>query len=196
MKVPDKILSVIEERFAWCASWAVWADQGIKPTSNIGDTSVFDFTKRTDVRQKIHSEFIFIGLNVSKSLGENKYSNFHSNSPRAKDYKIRYAVRETPAWGGYMTDLIKNFPELESRKAINFIRNNPKFLYENIDILREEISTLDAEDAKLLCFGGDVFNILKNHFPHKKLIHLMHYSSYISKEHYRAHLIEKISGGE
>lgn len=35
----------IENNYGEFASWAVWADESLKPKSNIGDMSIFDLNK-------------------------------------------------------------------------------------------------------------------------------------------------------
>lgn len=45
------------------ASWAVWAPQGNKPTSNIGDLSVFDLEKSPSMLEVLNPEIVLVGLN-------------------------------------------------------------------------------------------------------------------------------------
>ena len=50
------------------------------------------------------------------------FSNFHSSSSTAQDYKIRYALKDTKFWGSYMTDIIKNFPEKHSNLMLEIYK--------------------------------------------------------------------------
>jgi hypothetical protein len=36
---------LIKEKYGYYSSWAIWADAGGKPKSNIGDLRVFDIVK-------------------------------------------------------------------------------------------------------------------------------------------------------
>ena len=59
------------------ASWAIWADQGEKPKSNIGDLSVLDPETNTELLTLLKPEIIFVALNFSRGEGVKKpFSNF------------------------------------------------------------------------------------------------------------------------
>ena len=75
-------------------------------------------------------EIIFIGLNISRPI-ENPLGNFHDPRPMATDFKIRYALKDTPYWGGYMTDIIKDFEEKASGKMMKYLKTDPAFEKEN-----------------------------------------------------------------
>ncbi len=51
------------------------------------------------------------------------------------EYKIRYALKNSPFWGGYMTDVIKDFAEKASKKMMDYLRENKSFEKENINSL-------------------------------------------------------------
>ena len=48
-----------------------------------------------------------IGAKIQKPL-----ANFHSPNHRALDFKLRFSFKKTPLWGGYMTDIIKDFEQV------------------------------------------------------------------------------------
>ena len=54
------------------------------------------------------------------------FANFHDARHISQDYKIRYALKGTKLWGGYMTDIIKNFPEKSSSKMMSFLKKDKK----------------------------------------------------------------------
>ena len=85
----------IRKEYGHYASWAVWADQGDSPKSNIADLSVLDAEKNHTLLEVLNPEVIFIGLNISRPI-ESPLGNFHDPRPSATDYKIRYALQNTP----------------------------------------------------------------------------------------------------
>ena len=98
----------IKEKYGHWASWAIWSEAGDTPKSNVGDLSIFT---GNDFLEFLNTEVVLVGLNISR--GDIKYplANFHDARSEATDYKIRYALKSTPFWGGYMTDIIKDFNE-------------------------------------------------------------------------------------
>lgn len=65
MRINDNTMRSISENYGWCSSWAVWAAEGEKPKSNIGDLTIFDFAAHPDIRKVLHSDYVAVGLNVS-----------------------------------------------------------------------------------------------------------------------------------
>lgn len=90
------------------ASWAIWAAEGVKPKDNVGDLSVFDINNSAGFLQQLNPNIILVGLNISRRI-EILLANFHDARSQAMDFKIRYALRGSPFWGAYMTDIIKDF---------------------------------------------------------------------------------------
>lgn len=186
MKISNDALKNISEKFGWCSSWAVWAEEGKKPKSNIGDLSIFDFNKNPKVRDVIHSNYVAVGLNISGGKDFETFSNFHSPNPSGQDYKLRFAFRGTPMWGCYLTDILKNFPEVSSSKVAKFIRDNPRELQPHFDLFREEVQLLRAENSVFLGLGSLATKLVRQALPvDAKVIQLRHYSDYVSKENYR-----------
>lgn len=105
----------IRERFGCFASWAVWADEGVNPKDNIDDLSVLNPDTNPSLLKELHGNAILLGLNISRRI-EHPLGNFHDPRPMATDFKIRYALKNTPYWGSYMTDIIKDFEEKASGK--------------------------------------------------------------------------------
>ena len=56
----------IKEKYGDCGSWAIWAEEGNKPKSNVGDISIFDTSRNPSLIQNLKPEFVFVGLNFSK----------------------------------------------------------------------------------------------------------------------------------
>ena len=183
----------IKTNYGHYASWAVWAQEGATPKSNIDDLTVLDVNSAPRLLHTLHSNFIFLGLNVSRPIGR-PLGNFHDPRPMATDFKIRYALKDTPFWGAYMTDIIKDFEEKASGEMMKYLTSDPSFEKENIQILRSEISDLKSKNPILVAFGRDAEVIAKRNLGEDfKICHIPHYANYISKESYRDQVLETLS---
>ncbi|TPE52592.1 hypothetical protein [Amaricoccus solimangrovi] len=193
MNITDEALRSIEDRFGWCSSWAIWADPDGTAKSGIEDISVFDFQKHPDHREIIHSRYFLVGLNVSGEINRGSFSNFHSDSKRSQDYKMRHAFRGTPLWGAYMTDILKNFPEMSSAKVREHVRNNPQTLKEQFENFQEEIDILCEEKPNIIAMGGLTYDLLRSGFANEyRLLRITHYSHYISPSMYRQEVHDRL----
>ena len=180
----------IKSDFGHYASWAVWADQGDTPKSNIDDLSVLDPEKNPRLLESLNGEIIFIGLNISRPI-ENPLGNFHDPRPMATDFKIRYALKDTPYWGGYMTDIIKDFEEKASGKMMKYLKTDPAFEKENVAMLRSEIALLGYSDPLIIAFGKDAEAIARTNLGQEfKVCGIPHYANYSSKEKYREQVLD------
>jgi len=185
---------LIKNKYGLIASWAIWGEEGDTPKSNMGDLSVFDLSKNTNLLNQLNPNIILVALNFSYDVPENElriFANFHGKGGGA--YKLRYGLRNTVLWGAYITDIIKNFPEMESANVMKYLKNNPEFVKENIITFEEELNDLGATDPIIVALGGDTYKILsKNLNPKYKIFRTTHYSHYISKENYRTKIYEDI----
>jgi len=182
----------IKNKYGDCGSWAIWAEPEDKPKSNIGDLSVLDPNINKKLLTQLKPEFVFVGLNFSSIDEIIPFANFHSPSPKAQDFKIRYALKNTNYWGSYMTDIIKNFEEKQSNKMMDVLNKNKNLENRNIETFLEEIESLDVSNKKIIAFGDDAYKILERNFKDKYNIEkVTHYSHFISKENYR-HELSKI----
>lgn len=100
----------IKNKYGHYASWAVWGDEGAKPKDNIGDLSIFDLERNFSILPILNPDVVLVGLNISRPI-ETPLANFHDSRPQSMDYKIRYAFKNSPYWGAYMTDIIKDFEQ-------------------------------------------------------------------------------------
>jgi hypothetical protein len=176
----------IKEKYGFWSSWALWAEVGETPKSNVGDLSIFE---GDEFLSHLNTEFILVGLNIARADIEKPLANFHSPLSRAQDYKIRYAVKDTPLWGAYMTDVIKDFNEVDSGKLVTYLKKNKQFEIDNIQVFKKEVGDLGAEKSILLALGDATYDILARNITEFKVLKLKHYSHYMSKEKYREEVL-------
>ena len=172
----------IKENYGYWSSWALWAEVGETPKSNVGDLSIFEGDAFLN---QLNPKFVLVGLNISRADIERPLANFHSPLSKAKDYKIRYAVKGTPLWGAYMTDVIKDYDEVDSGKVKAYLRNNKQFELDNIIVLIKEIEDLGVKNPILVALGDAAYDILSRNISNYKIVKIKHYSHYLSKEKYR-----------
>ena len=177
----------IQDKYGEFASWAVWANEDIKPKSNIGDMSIFDLDKNPNLLETLNPNIIMVGLNFSRTIEKVAFVNFHDKRPQAQDYKIRYAFRDTEFYGAYMTDIIKDFEEKISVNVLQYLKVNKEFELNNVKLFEQEIADLKSINPLIIAFGNITYDILNKHFGHKyRIKKVMHYSHQISKENYKA----------
>ncbi|WP_214020135.1 hypothetical protein [Methanoculleus sp.] len=176
----------IKEKYGYYASWAIWADAGEKPKDNIGDLSVFDIKYNSGLLEQLNPNIILVGLNISRGRIKDPLANFHDARPEAMDFKIRYALRGSPFWGAYMTDIIKDFDQKVSGKVWSYLRTHKQFEIENAKLFHEEINDVGAHNPTIIAFGDVAYRILmRNFMDDYKILKVPHYSIYCSKEKYR-----------
>ena len=175
----------IKEKYNQQASWAVWAKQGDTPTSNMGDMSVLDPDRNKTLLSELNPHVVLVALNFSIDIKHESWENFHKYRPHATDFKTRYALRDTPLWGAYMTDILKDYPEKDSQKVNAHLKKHPELEQQNITRFRQEITDIGATNPLLVAFGDIVYDILKRNLMDFKIVKIPHYAHHISKEKYR-----------
>jgi hypothetical protein len=181
----------IKEKHGRYASWAVWADASEKPKSNMGDVSHF---KNERVLSLLQNDVVMVGLNISRAVSE-PFINFHDPNPRANDFKIRFAFKDSPYYGAYMTDIIKFLEEVDSKRVMKYLKEHPETIQHNLRTFREEMRDLKATAPVILSFGRNTHEILSanlNTTEYFKLIKLTHYSHQIGKEAYKETVFKEI----
>jgi hypothetical protein len=168
------------------ASWAVWADEGDTPKSNMGDLSVLDPHINKDLLSQLNPNVVLVGLNISRGGIHEPFSNFHDKRPEATDYRTRFAVKNSPLWGAYMTDIIKDFEQKISGAVSAYLRQNRAFEQENAKTFRQELSDIGSVAPTLIAFGNITHDILQRNFKNEfQILKVPHYATYVSKENYR-----------
>jgi hypothetical protein len=185
----------IKERHGKYASWAVWADAGSTPKSNMGDMSVLDPDLNPALLGLLHCNSVMVALNFSRPVdGAPPFHNFHPSYSEAQDYKTRYAFAGTRHWGAYMTDIIKNFPMLKSSEVRKHL--TAERMRENVDAFLGELADLGADRPTIIAFGADVHKLVAKYVPdsaYSKLVRVRHYADYVRKEQYRAEVAEALA---
>ena len=181
----------IKEKYQYYASWAVWAEKGSTPKSNVGDLSILDPTINTSLLEQLNPNIGLVALNIAAADIEEPWGNFHSSWGHAQDYKIRYAVKDTPLWGAYMTDIIKDHPELHAANVHAYLTNHPDVLQKNIENFKQELNDIGAKKPKLIAFGNVVRDILIDNLADEfEIFSIRHYSHFMNTETYRNEVLE------
>ena len=188
----------IKKKYGRFASWSIWVEEAGTAKSNMGDLSVLDPKQNPDVLSKLKPDIVFVGLNTSREITDwEPFSNFHPNYSSAQDYKTRYALQDTVLWGGYMTDIIKDYPELKGRKVMSFLRDNSDVEKKNIETFRKELKDLGTKNRIIIAFGANVHNILQKNLQNEfNIFKVTHYSHFINSKNYRdefSYLIKNIN---
>jgi len=153
----------IKRKHGGYASWAAWADASEKPKSNMGDMSIF---QNEGVLGLLKNNVIMVGLNCSRPFSGEPFRNFHDPRPVANDFKIRYAFKDSPYYGAYMTDIIKFLEEVDSKNVRKYLSEHPEITEKNLKIFREEMQDLkgttgvNASPPVILAFGRYTHKIL------------------------------------
>ena len=176
----------IKSKYQYWSSWAVWAEEGDTPKSNVGDLSVFDLKRNPKLLEILNPNIVLVALNISRGDITKPFANFHDSRPEATDFKIRYATKDTILWGAYMTDIIKDFEEKVSGKVQSFLKDNRDFEKENVKFFLNELSEVGAINPTLIAFGNVAFDILKRNLKEKfNIVKIPHYAARPGKEKYR-----------
>src|SRR5699024_7650462 len=119
---------------------------------------------------------------------------FHSDDDkRQQDYKMRFAFKDTPIWGSYMTDIIKSHPDKDSTQVKKHVKENPDVLKENVEVLKKELSILGGNPT-LIALGRDVERWLKKELGNEfNIADLTHYSHFISQDSLREEVLELLT---
>jgi hypothetical protein len=186
-----KAYELIRQKHGLHGSWAVWAKPGDSAKSNIGILTVLDPDRNPNLLSMLRNDVVMLGLNLSRDHPP-PLGNFHDANPISQDYKIRYAFVGTPYYGAYMTDLIKDVVMPKSGSLTRFLGSNTLLINESVRRLLEEFDDLGCQSPMIIAFGGDVHRVAKKYVPahrYSRLVRVMHYSQYISREHYRERVL-------
>ena len=176
----------IKEKYGRVASWAIWAHEDEEPKSNMGDLTVLDPEINKNLLSELNPNVVLVALNFSEDVNHKPFENFHAGG-KFKDFKTRYAIRDSPYWGGYMTAIIKNHPEKKSGELKKYLKTHPDEVQSNVESFRQELRDIGVEKPKLVAFGNVVHDILKKNLPEFEIVKIPHYTAwnYNNKDEYR-----------
>jgi hypothetical protein len=185
---------LMKERYGGFASWAVWAEASDKPKSNMGDIRVLDPDSNPALLATLRNDVVMVGLNISRPVSE-PFRNFHDQSPKANDFKIRHAFKGTAYWGAYMTDFVKGVEMVESASLMRYLKDNPSIVGKSVGQFLTELTDLHCVGPTVLAFGDEVHQLIGRNVPsteYSRLIGLPHYSIRIRKDDYRRAVLSRI----
>jgi hypothetical protein len=155
----------IKEEFGKFSSWAIWDFQNEKNTKVIEENL-----------NLLHSNFVFIGLNISKEI--DIWKNFRSGK---HDRKLKYAFNSAKQIkGAYMTDLIKKV-ELNSKNIVSEVKDGRINIESHIKIFKAELEKVKVTPkSKFIIFGSaarDLYDeYYEKNYPDNKVYYIRHYS--------------------
>ena len=172
----------LKEKYGSCSSWAIWNENDPK------DTSVID----KNIAQ-LNTNYVFVGLNISRDLKKPLWSNFHGGK---HDRKLMYACNRTKLRGCYITDLFKDIPTTKECCLKALVGWDPNILKKNIKSFGEEMKDIGVnEDTVFIVLGNAAKEYFIKYFQdgHKKEpVYHCHYSSRVKDEVWVNGLWEKL----
>lgn len=190
-----EIYDIMKKRYWRVWSWAVRWEETTTPTSNTNDMT---WVNNPNLLKNINTWYVFVWLNLSSTHWDKwcnndvAWSNFHSGYSHQQDFKLRYALKDTKYWGSYITDIIKDFPEVDSSKVWFYLNEHPEVILKNIESFKEEISYL-WNNLKLVGMGSKTYNLLNEYlWSEYKIFLIKHYSYTIWKEDYRKEVLSTL----
>ncbi len=151
------------------ASWAIWNYENEKDTSIIESNF-----------EDLNSKFVLIGLNISKSLINVPWINFHGGK---HDRKIKYACNDTKLRGSYITDIFKDYPEVNS----NLLKDiDSEIVRKNVEFFNQEMKDIKVNsNTQIISLGIQADFYFRKYFQsywNNQYINYYHYSNYQIKD--------------
>jgi hypothetical protein len=191
-------LDDVKAKWGAYSSWAVWKriGPGDPPKKDMGDLSILDPDQNPTLLETLNPNIVLLGLNAaSRAIAAEPWSNFHDSRPVANDFKIRFALEETPYWGAYMTDVLVGLHETDSARVRSWIRRDPGGVNEQIVRLESELVHIGATDSLLVAFGGVANGVLRVRLSKMyRIVKVMHYAHRVGKERYRDEVLRVLDG--
>lgn len=187
----DILNSLINAGYDQYGSWALYDADPANIQNQKMTTADAAFPKQyttENLANSINPEVMLLALNWADrgAKSAEPWQNFHDLYAHGTDRYIPYMIENTPAVGGYMTDLIKDFPNTKSDEVKTIITNNsePKLLNDSFAKLQEELNIVQPK--LIICFGGAAYDGLNQAVKNDQLdlkgatvIHVDHYA-YVS----------------
>ena len=175
------------------ASWGNW-----KKRTSDSKTSNLEFSD--ELLQGLQPNIVFCGLNVSTDVEPGNWNNFHKKGDDGNS-NLRDSIIGTRLRGAYLTDLIKFYPETDSREVERHFKNKngelechaewfvkemiqlKEFFWKNNSKLPLIIIVMGKTATKELFNTAEIENKLrKEKFDDVKVYFVRHYSQDCKKE--------------
>jgi hypothetical protein len=179
---------VLKEKYGHLTSWDIWEMPNLaieRMSARVDDMTSFE--DENAFLSLIHNKYVFFALNGSiahlNGQSFNNLKNFHSSYKFQKDYKLRAALYQTPYWGSYISDVIKNYPTIGRNELMRDLKRDPALLEENKKFIMEELQLIGGNPT-FIAIGGDSYQLLNGMFPEITIKQIPHYAIYFSCEDY------------
>ena len=196
--IEKDVYETLKEKYGNIASWAVWQWPKDSIKSGMRDVSMFE---ENEILETLNPSYVFVGLNGSGVHDdymdmEMPWHNFHSSNPHGNDFKLRFALMDTPYWGAYITDAIKGLQEVDSGKVEEYLKKHPEEEKKNLELLKQELELLGTHPV-IIAMGGKSYQLVQKYLGSQYNVKkILHYSYTIGKEEYRKHVLSVLSEGE
>ena len=64
--ITNEIYQLMKKKYQFYSSWAIWAEEGEKPKSNVGDLSVLNPAINQNLLNELNPNIILVALNISR----------------------------------------------------------------------------------------------------------------------------------
>ncbi|MGI8484956.1 MAG: hypothetical protein ACR2OU_11930 [Thermomicrobiales bacterium] len=188
----------VKAKWGAYSSWAVWRriGPGDAPKKDIGDLSILDPVQNPALLESLNPNIVLLGLNAaSRAIALEPWVNFHDSRSVANDFKIRFALEETPYWGAYMTDVLVGLHETDSARVNSWIKRDPVGVDKQAARLESELADIGAVDPLVVAFGGVAYDVLRVRLgKNYRIVKVTHYAHQVGKEKYRDEVLRVLDG--
>jgi len=196
----DKNYEELEKKYGKYSSWALWnldPAEGKQHYKQVG-FQTFESKINDPNFRKTHIKTSAIILNTNWSSGgkthQKNWQDFHNTElSHGHDYTLAKLFLNTPFEGCYITDIIKSFPETNSNKVLQYVKNpkNIGKLKESAEMFSDELAIIQPQ--RLIVLGKNTLDILKYMQNKQNLIDISnlqvsefdHFSKVQSKEKFQ-----------
>lgn len=182
--------------FSRHGSWAIWGALDRDPSEPFTRASDIGFpaAETDDLEPLLTRRAVFVGLNPGDGFDPDggPWANWHRGA-RSNDHLIAEALRGTPLWGSYMTDLLQTI-DSDSAVIATALAADPLVAHDGVRRLIRQLRELgsDEQPPALVCFGALVHRSLLAHaalledelgVAPGRILRVLHYSGTASAYH-------------
>jgi len=215
-----KTFNDIKEMYGKDASWAIWDSAG----EHKGYERHKHLDNYEEIKNKLKPNIVLVGLNQALEMPiKETFSNFHlfENDIVTKEkgfrnevglvmdpmtpintYNLVYAIKGTEYEGAYMTDIIKHKTVKDkvrdlanANNIMDYLKNHPEIIEENIKIFKEELKLIGSENPLIIALGSNTHWILSKYFVCIKGPHYSHFKYNRNPEDYRTDFWNAVKNG-